>query len=157
VAREAAPSQGDGVNALLDAALAFAAQGQPVLPCRVLDKRPATAHGLKDATTDVDIITGWWTENPDYNLAIRTGILADIIDVDGLEGMNAIEIWAPDKATIQRLVPTVLTPSGGYHIYVPPTGYGNRAGMLEHVDFRGQNAYVLVPPSRTERGSYRWV
>lgn len=143
---------------MLDAALMLAEAGCPVFPCRPYMKVPATSDGFKSATTDEEMIRKWWPPdvNP-FNLAVPTGILFDVIDVDGLDGMNAIEMWAPDSPSIKRLQPTVLTPSGGYHIYLPPTGHGNRAGMLERVDYRGIGGYVLVPPSRTEKGEYRWV
>ena len=39
-------------NPRLLAALGYARRGLAVFPCRPLDKRPATKHGFKDATTD---------------------------------------------------------------------------------------------------------
>jgi hypothetical protein len=142
----------------LESALALAGlSGVPVFPCVPLGKRPACAHGFQEATTDVDQITEWWTTAPDCNLAVPTGLFFDVIDVDGLEGANALEEWIDEQGEDPRLYnPTVLTPSGGYHVYVGPTGVGNRAGWLTHVDYRGIGGYVLVPPSRTEKGEYRW-
>ena len=51
------------------------------------DKRPATANGLRDATTDLDIIRQWWRQEPQFNLAIATGAVSGIfvVDVDGLD------------------------------------------------------------------------
>lgn len=140
---------------LLEAALAFADEGQPVFPCKPGLKVPAVVNGFKDATLDADQIETWW-EKADYNIGLPTGVLFDVIDVDGLEGMNNLELWAAEfKVVLPE--PTVATPSGGYHIYVHPTGNGNRAGMLEHVDYRGVGGYVLAVPSVTEKGSYRWL
>jgi Bifunctional DNA primase/polymerase, N-terminal len=43
-------------------------------------------------------------------------------------------------------------------IYLAPTGAGNRAGLLEHVDWRGRGGYVVAPPSRHVSGArYRWL
>jgi hypothetical protein len=45
----------------------------------------------------------------------------------------------------------VRTPSGGLHAYYPPArGAQQRCWQVppEHVDFRGDGGYVLVPPSR---------
>jgi hypothetical protein len=43
-------------------------------------------------------------------------------------------------------------------IYLAPTGSGNRAGLLEHVDWRGAGGYAVAPPSRHASGSrYHWL
>jgi hypothetical protein len=43
-------------------------------------------------------------------------------------------------------------------IYLAPTGTGNRAGLLAHVDWRGRGGYVVAPPSRHANGRrYRWL
>ena len=43
------------MSELVTAALKIAARGKPVFPCNV-EKKPITAHGFKDATTDRDTI-----------------------------------------------------------------------------------------------------
>jgi FtsP/CotA-like multicopper oxidase with cupredoxin domain len=43
-------------------------------------------------------------------------------------------------------------------IYLAPTGSGNRAGLLEQVDWRGRGGYVVAPPSQHATGRhYRWL
>ena len=70
-------------DAALRQALACARRGWPVFPCLPGQKIPATAHGFRDATTDEQQITGWFTRRPDYNLAIATGAPGpDVPDVD---------------------------------------------------------------------------
>ena len=80
---------------MIRSALALAARGFHIFPCRPRDKRPATANGLKDATTDPDIIRAWWRQQPDNNIAIATGPASGIfvVDVDGLDA----------EATLRRL------------------------------------------------------
>ena len=70
-------------GATLRQALAYAARGWPVFPCQAGQKTPATAHGYRDATTDPEQITAWFTRNPHQNLAIATGAPGpDVLDVD---------------------------------------------------------------------------
>ena len=59
---------------MLKTARALAEKGMAVFPCLPRDKRPATPHGLKDATTDPIEIENWWHQNPSCNIAIATGI-----------------------------------------------------------------------------------
>jgi hypothetical protein len=47
----------------LEHGLRLAQKGNAVFPCDN-DKRPFTAHGFKDASTDPDLIRRWWTRWP---------------------------------------------------------------------------------------------
>jgi hypothetical protein len=141
---------------VIHSALALAAKGIAVFPCRCRDKRPATVNGLKDATVDSDQITAWWTERPDFNVAIATGAISKIfvVDVDG-----------PDaERELQRLelpVTTEVTTARGRHLYFkyPGTPVRNTAGAIAPgIDTRGDGGYVLAPPSIHPSGAlYRWA
>jgi hypothetical protein len=154
------------MSRMLRVALIYADLGWPVLPCVPRDKRPMTNHGLKDATTDHEQIREWWGRTPDANLAIATGVAFDVLDIDELyrdDDGNVIgtplDKWLPDDAPI-LVGPTVATGKGA-HLYLAPTGLGNRAGVVPGVDWRGSGGYVVAPPSihpngatyRFERGS----
>jgi len=142
------------------AALWYASQGLPVFPIQPMAKTPYPGtHGCKDATLDPGVIAQWWSWYPDANLAIATGHRVDVIDFDGPHAHAAWgREWPTWKDAGVVLLGTVSTPRpGGLHVYVPASGSGNRAGLVEHVDYRGVGGYVLVPPSRTDIGDYRWV
>jgi len=51
----------------IDAALAYAEHGFPVLPVRA-DKKPYTEHGLTDATCDEQTITACGSDGPKLGL-----------------------------------------------------------------------------------------
>jgi hypothetical protein len=144
---------------LRDAALAYASRGWSVFPVEPKGKRPLgklVPHGLKDATTDPDVVRRWWRTEPSANVGLPTGIHFDVLDVDGAEGMEAINAARPaDGPTIDG--PTCHTGRGD-HCYLAVTGLGNRAAVLDHVDFRGKGGYVVAPPSVHRSGTtYTWM
>jgi Bifunctional DNA primase/polymerase, N-terminal len=62
------------MSSMLAKALRYAAAGWPVFPCQPDGKVPfPRTNGVKDATTDPEVITGWWTRCPAANVAIATG------------------------------------------------------------------------------------
>jgi Bifunctional DNA primase/polymerase, N-terminal len=168
------------MNALLDAALGYAARGIPVYPvhwprprvggaslgcscrhgpaCDRPAKHPLVGHGVNDATTDSGQLERWWQRWPQANLGLATGIVFDALDIDGAVGLAALrqlasaaDPWLPG--------PVVRTGGGGWHYWFAPTGLGNRPPRgLAHVDWRGIGGCVLAPPSRHASGrTYRWL
>lgn len=139
------------------AARAWAARGVPVFPCIPDQKKPATPHGYLNATTDPHVIDGWW-EVDEYNVALSPGAAGwAVLDIDpdkgGWESLNAYEISYGVPETF-----TTETPSGGQHLWFQGTLPRNTASKLgKGLDTRSIGGYVLVPPSRTEAGSYRVV
>ena len=81
----AEPEQPDevlGLGPLGEAALALAAQGFPVFPCKPRGKIPLTDNGVKDTTTDHDRIVAWWQKWSQTNVAIALGGPSGIIALD---------------------------------------------------------------------------
>ncbi|MEO3820806.1 bifunctional DNA primase/polymerase [Plantactinospora sp. B24E8] len=163
------------MSPLLRAALAYAADGVPVLPlhsvgaagcscgrpgCDRPGKHPRwhhtlLRHGLHDATTRPDMIQRWWARWPGANVGLRTGIRFDVCDVDAREAVPRLRKLLRDAPVAG---PLVRTGSGGWHLYLRPTGAGNRTALLPGVDWRGAGGYVVAPPSRHASGArYRWV
>ncbi len=140
------------ISRLHETAQRYAAAGIAVFPCRQGAKEPATAHGWKDATTDVITIDRWWTENPNYNLAIaldQAGLCVVDLDVkdDGPDNWQAL---AGDRPTTY----TVATPSGGQHLYYRGSLPPSVSKLAPGIDTRGRGSYVLAPPSIVEGKPY---
>lgn len=143
----------------LNYALRCAASGVPVFA--VEGKKPITPNGFHDATTDTQIITGWWQRKPDANIAIPTGAITGvvIIDIDPAEdgfplGSESLRVLEEEHARFPEGL-TVKTPRGGEHIYLRHPGgkVPNSAGKLgPGIDVRGDGGYVLVPPSIGSNG-----
>ncbi|WP_298042351.1 bifunctional DNA primase/polymerase [uncultured Citricoccus sp.] len=142
----------------------LASAGVPVIPCVPGQKRPLTARGFHDATTDLAQITQWWTRWPEANLGLPTGAVSGVVvvDVDVREHVDGRESMrrALDAGRAGVPVFTVVSPSGGRHGYYPATpGVVQRSWQAARagVDFRGDGGYIVIPPSRTDAGSYRLV
>ena len=141
---------------LHDAAQLYARQGWRVFPCK-RGKAPYTINELKNASTDHAVIDKWWSRWPDANIELVTGEHFDVLDVDGEEGTQAFKAEADAHGIDLANIPRVITGRGGRHLYLAPTGNGNRVNLLPHVDWRGVGGYVIAPPSVHENGNtYTW-
>lgn len=148
----------------LAAACWYAGLGWPVFPLLALGephpktgepsngKQPATRHGFKDATTDLTVITRWFTDRPDRNIGLRTGVRFDVIDIDVPDGLPTLNDLHDKERNVHGWVDTA---SGGVHLYIRPTGRPNKARWLPGTDYRGDGGYVVAPPS-TATGTWRW-
>jgi hypothetical protein len=168
------------MTALLEAALGYAARGIPVYPvhwprripggtslvcscprgpgCDRPAKHPLLRHGVKEATIDADRIGRWWRRWPQANVGLATGMVFDVLDIDGPAGLAAL-LKLQEAAGLRLPGPVVATGGGGWHHWFRPTGLGNRPPHgLTQVDWRGRGGCVLAPPSRhITGGTYRWL
>lgn len=141
----------------LDAALALADAGVAVFPCQASGKRPLTSRGYLAATTSEHTIRRWLRDAPDANLGVPTGKRFDVLDIDcknGRDGMGAL-YRLRDAGLLRGAFAVANTPSGGLHVYLPPSGEGNHASK-HGLDYRGRGGYVLVAPSRIDGVQYQY-
>lgn len=139
---------------LKEAALAYATRGWPVFPCR-RNKAPLISGGFHEATTNPEIIADWWDRWPDANIGFSPGQV----------GMMVVDLDAGhDPAFAGTLPKTALeqtTPSGGRHLFyelgLNETCKSPAGKVSPYVDIRSHGAYVILPPSSSESGYYRWV
>lgn len=139
-------------------ALLYASKGFPVIPTWPNSKKPLTANGHNDATTDPDQITQWWTRTPNANVAIVTNDLL-AIDVDVKNGKDGQKVIMDLQAKYGLLPKTCMqvTPSGGMH-YIYRTNGVIVPSLIDcpapGVDIRAHNGYVLVAPSVVDGKQY---
>lgn len=150
---------------LLTAALAYAAHGWAVFP--LAGKRPATDHGVHDATTSPAQIRTWWGRTPAANIGIACGAPSGdllVVDLDGAAGYATWRRLCHDHAPDGYQPPTLLqaTGGGGAHLlYRCPIAAARRntAGRLGlGVDTRGDGGYIVAAPSiHPDTGArYQW-
>ncbi len=135
---------------MLTTTLAYARHGWAVLPIRARGKKPLTAHGVKDASTDPDIIQRWWRQWPDANVGISCGSVSGglvVLDVDQAEMR-----WQLEK-THGPLPKTrvVRTGRGTHHYFLSPEPIRTQE-IVSGLEVRGEGAYVLAPPSLHPNG-----
>lgn len=143
------------------AAQKYALRGWPVFPVVPQGKRPLTAHGLKDATTDARQIGQWWQEHPDANVGVAVPVGIMVLDVDGDAGRASLAALEGAHGLLPPTL-TVRTGGGGEHRWFKlPGGQDARcsAGKLgAGLDVRAQGGYVIAPPSVHASGRrYEWI
>jgi replicative DNA helicase len=149
----------------LDAALYYAtAKGWPVFRLQAHDKKPLKdTNGFKDAVTDPVQIREWWTQMPEANIGIATGIRANlaVADIDfGHGGEDSLQGLVKQYGDLPTTI-TAQTGGGGRHIMfaMPGKTIGNTTGkMAKGIDSRGEGGYVVSAPSLHPSGArYRWI
>jgi len=127
--------------------------------CRSQGKHPFTKHGLKDASNDIEKIARLFNYRSDLNLGLITGEISGFfaVDIDGKKG--GFESLDKLSQTYGEFEPTVIvkTGGGGVHIWFAyPVGLqiGNRTNLMQGIDIRGNNGYVVAVPSRHVSGTY---
>jgi hypothetical protein len=151
----------------LEAALAYASYGVPVIPCNfkpneegVLSKYPLLpSPGVYLASIDPTTIREWWAKDPKALIGVPGGWITGLwfTDVDSKEhgGEDCITAWFNlDKDGTAR-TRAHKTGTGGLHfIYLEdpnrPMGC-HKLKLPEVIDIKGDGGYVIVPPSPYER------
>lgn len=136
---------------LRETALAWAKAGHRVFPCLPGTKVPATPNGFKDASADPAVVTHWWTDNPNYNVAMcpdHNGWA--VIDPEAEAGEN----WSEGRPVPETY--TVRTPRGGRHLYFEGSCPSSIRKLFkgQPIDTRGVGGYVLIPPSIVDGKPY---
>ncbi len=159
---------------MLECAMYYILMGWKVLPlhtiadgrctcgkadCASPGKHPATASGVKDATTDEAAVRRWFEGGASYNIGIAagrdTGMV--ILDVDPKNGGNE----SIGQFKLPRTM-EVITGSGGRHYYFayPKEGQVRNSvnKLAPGLDVRADGGYVVAPPSvHASGGEYRWA
>ena len=163
------------LSPLGEIATSYAQRGWPVLPlhtptsrgcschqptCQSIGKHPRTRRGLRDATTDLDRVTGWWQRWPHANSGIATGRTSGlvVIDIDpdhgGETSLRRLQHAHPLPRTAQAGSGT-----GRHLYYTSAEAVPSSIGRLgEGIDVRANGGYIVAPGSRHASGRrYRWI
>jgi len=121
-------------------------QGLPGFPCGS-DKQPLTEHGFKEATTNLEQISDWWTRWPAALLAVPTGAASKLVVVDiDPDGAD----WYREHANQLGCARVHQTRRGHHLLYRTPAGIEIRnsaSKIADGVDVRGEGGYVIWWPA----------
>ena len=150
-------------NNLFKAARFYASLGWEVFPIKAGLKTPMTAHGVRDATSDLSQIESWWRRSSNANVAVACGPGSGVyvLDIDvnhkgnPANGIESLKKYPEMSHTVKQ-----ETPNGGLHLFFsadssdPPKSKNNPD---EGIDVRCDGYYVLLAPSMADGRQYRWV
>ncbi len=130
----------------LTSALQYAAYGWCVIPIHPQDKRPLIKWGTGASINPAQIHT-WFTQWPEANIALKTGVGSSlaVVDIDSPEGWKALQEACKAAGEALPLTRTIRTARGA-HLYFRITA-PLRSQKLKGLELKADKTYVLAPPS----------
>ena len=147
---------------LYEIAVQHANNGLPVFPCVMNDKRPATARGFYDATTDLGQIDAWFKPQKNSGIVHNIAACPDdigcfVVDCDGSAGATSWLGLAISTGTLGEAGLVIETPSGGRHYWFKGQLHSSVRKVAPGIDIRGIGGYVLLPGSSIDGREYKIV
>ena len=133
----------------LEAAVAYAAAGWDVFPCRA-DKAPMLTNGFKGASSDPELVTRWWKDRPGALIGAAIPENGLVIDLDPRNGCDVEQFLDDhDLPADEQAVSLSGRHDGGMHLFFTrPPGVALKGSPAPGVDVKaGGTGYVIVPPS----------
>ncbi len=124
-------------------------------------KTPLTAHGVKDATSDMAAFRRLIPAATDFNIGVATGFASGVIviDVDPRNGGLQEFIGLTKRVGLLPRTLTCETGGGGRHYYFQaPAGGVKKKVLAPGVELLAEGCYAVAPPSLHPSGKrYRWL
>jgi hypothetical protein len=176
------------------AAVQYAAMGWPVCPgafrpsqamrsadflrscscdrigCPAPGAHPVSPAWQTLASTDLELVAGWWIAMPEANVVLPTGHAFDVLDVPAQAGLRAL---AQIQRSRQQPGPVALGVGDRAHFFVRSRGAPadehewwschldcepREVAEVSGLRWHCRDSYVMAPPSRSGTGeSARWI
>ncbi len=131
------------------AALEYARQGMAVFPLIPKSKKPLTANGFHDATTNAQQIEQWWQANPTANIGgvpASCGLIA--LDVDSPSCWSLAQSLGLLSEPTHRVTTGLSQPGAEtVHLYFRHPAPEKDTQIGGTIIVRGSRGYVVLPPS----------
>lgn len=161
---------------LKEVAKSYAAKGFRIIPlhnptngrcscakadCSSVGKHPRISNGVKGATTDIEIIEEWWARWPHANIGIATGTASNcfVLDVDSRSGgLESLDHLLCQHGPLPETAWSNTGGGGNHYFFIHPEfDVKNRSGFVPGLDIKGENGYIVAPPSVHGSGQeYSW-
>ena len=104
-----------------------------------------------------DQIQKWYEQFPECNWGVVCGKISNIcvVDIDGQQGVESLKKFHPEMDTVSTL--TAATPHGFHLFFVHPGNTVKSFPILPNVDVKADGGYVVISPSKTLDGDYRFI
>jgi hypothetical protein len=159
----------------VDVALDYARRGWRILPlhaitlsgvctcgsvaCRSLGRHIRIPNGVKDATTDQEVIRNWWQKTATTQVGVATGDGLLVIEIDVRRGGSLekfVNFYALADTTLMQ------TRGGGWQLYFsynPALVIRNtRDALGTGISTRGDGSFVVPPATRDASGKpFSWL
>lgn len=129
--------------------------------CPSAGKHPRVNSWQTEATSDAARVAEWVAEFPAANVGLATGAPSGffVLDVDGAAGAATLADLIAEHGPLPETAEQ-RTGSGGTHylFQIPDFTVRNSARKIgPGLDVRGENGQIVVAPSVSAKGVYRWV
>jgi putative DNA primase/helicase len=133
-----------------------------IVPIASGGKNPIISEWPQKATSDRQILDGWWEQWPNANVGFATGQKSQVVvlDIDNRLDRSANDVLANLQKEFGNLpaTPYVFTGGGGYHFFFRlDQPLAKVRGFRPGVDVQADGAQIVLPPSIHHSGNqYRW-
>lgn len=152
-------------STMTEAAVMYAEHGLAVFPLEAQGKKPATEHGLKDASADPAVVREMFSKRPFSNIGMACGAQSggiivvdiDIDDEQGKDGSMSLRKWEHEHGEIPDTATTKTGRGGSHYLYRSTGKTRSRIACQEGIDIRADGGYIVLPPSIHPNGEqYQW-
>lgn len=141
----------------VDDLLLYHQLGYRLIPLRPGAKTPILRDWPHRASGDWQTIVTWYRRYELANWGLLTGDGLAVLDIDPV----AIDAGWPGperQQEIRQLAPPMAhSPRGGFHLFFHADWPSTAGRIAPGVDTRGRGGYIVVWPSTTVHGRYRWL
>ena len=124
--------------------------------CRSAGKHPQIGAWQEVTCPDLEQVRLWWRLWPQANVGVVLGAGHVVLDVDPRNGGDEALAELERAYGELPLTPAVLTGGGGVHYHFAAPADIPTVTIAPGVEFKARGAQVVLPPSRSAAGEYRW-